>query len=56
VAVQGICAWFIVLWLLCILKEIMSDWEDDATCSSFQMSSGAAFVPDYYAKKGEWSD
>jgi len=37
-------------------KEIMSDWEDDATCSSFQMSSGAAFVPDYYAKKGELSD
>ena len=33
--------------------EKMSDWEDDTTCDSFQMSAGAAFVPDYGKKKGE---
>lgn len=31
----------------------MSDWEDDTTCDSFQMTAGAAFVPDYGKKKGE---
>ena len=38
---------------LAVKLEKMSDWEDDTTCDSFQMSAGAAFVPDYGKKKGE---